>query len=35
MSLIDEAEAEATLKVLEELGSVQEELMAIRESERS
>lgn len=35
MSRIDEAEAEATLKVLEELGSVQEELMAMRESERS
>lgn len=32
MSLINEAEAEATLKILGELGEVQEELAAMRES---
>lgn len=35
MSLIDEAEAAATLKVLRELGEVQEELAAMRESAAS
>jgi len=32
MSLINEAEAEATLKVLRELGEVQAELLAMQES---
>jgi hydrogenase maturation factor len=32
MSLINEQEAEATLKVLRELGEVQAELQAMRES---
>lgn len=32
MSIVDEAEAQKTLEVLEQLGEVQEELMAMRES---
>lgn len=32
MSIVDEAEAKKTLEVLESLGEVQEELMAMRES---
>ena len=35
MSLINEDEAEATLKVLRELGEVQEELLAMKESASS
>jgi hypothetical protein len=35
MSLINEGEAEATLKVLRELGEVQAELQAMRESASS
>ena len=35
MSRIDEAEATATLQILNELGEVEEELVAMRESGRS
>jgi hypothetical protein len=35
MSLINEEEAEATLKVLRELGEVQAELLAMKESASS
>ena len=35
MSLINEGEAEATLKVLRELGEVQAELLAMQESASS
>ncbi len=35
MSIINEQEAEATLKILKELGEVQEELAAMRDSGRA